>query len=348
MDERRIVQLQSLNVATVSAKTVNGQRGFTIIELLVSIAIIGVLIALLLPAVQASREAARRSQCLNNLRQMGVAFHNYHATYNQFPPVYVAVRNHILDNSLGIKGTKDDPNIHTYGEFLLPYMDQGPLYNQIDFVSPYFAPIDLTSVGLQNYTANNQRVAATPLSAFICPSTPRTSNPFSFTWNIQAVPVNCQYGANDYGPSCGISGQGFLLNLVQPLPPLPVNGVMSNNILNNGIANITDGTSQTALMWEIAGRPDVWSFGRRQPGAQMKGGGWDDVWNAENWFAGSGTDGCAINCTNTTNTGAYSFHTGGVNFLLCDGAARFLSENTSATVFVNLVNYNSGTVIGDF
>ena len=324
------------------------RRGFTIIELLVSITIISVLIALLLPAVQAAREAGRRSQCLNNLRQMGVAFHNYHSTYNQFPPVYVAVRNTILDNSFGVKGSYDDPNIHTYAEFLLPYLDQGPLYNQINFVAPYFSPIDLTSIGLQKYTANNQTVTATPLSIFICPSTPRTSNPFTFTWNIQTAPVTCQYGATDYGPSCGVSRQGSLLGFARPQSVNPANGAMTNNVPSNGIANITDGTTQTALMWEIAGRPDVWNRGQRQSGAQTNGGGWDDVWNAENWFAGSGADGCAINCTNTDNAGVYSFHTGGVNFLLCDGSARFLGENTSSDVFVNLVTYNGGTVVGDF
>lgn len=342
------MRLQSLKSNTFIRKAIGVSRRFSLLELLVSIGIIGLLIALLAPAVQSNRVAARRLQCLNNLRQIGVAFHNYHAMNNQCPPVYVAIRNHVLDNSLGVKGSQDDPNIHTYGEFLLPYLDQLGLYNKIDFVAPYFSPIDLTSVGLQKYTADNQSVASTTVPTFICPSTPRPSTSFSFTWNIQSVPVTGLYGANDYGPSCGISGQGSLLSFVQPPPPLPVNGVMSNNIPHNGIANITDGTSQTALMWETAGRPDLWKFGQRQPESQIQGGGWDDVWNAENWFAGSGANGCAINCTNAPNTGAYSFHTGGVSFLLCDGSARFLSENTSANIFANLVTYDSSRSIGDF
>ena len=111
---------------------------------------------------------------------------------------------------------------------------------------------------------------------------------------------------------------------------------------------IRDGISSTALMWEIAGRPDSWTRGAKLDGAQIQGGGWGDIWNAENWFHGIGTDGCIINCSNGEGAGAYSFHSGGVNFLLCDGSARFLSENVSATVFVSLVSLDGGVDVGDY
>src|SRR6187549_2439077 len=97
------------------------RRGFTLIELLVVIAIIAVLISLLLPAVQQAREAARRTQCKNNLKQMGLALHNYESTYNMFP--LISTTNTALGNV----------NTHGLREFLLPYIDQGPLYNQINF-----------------------------------------------------------------------------------------------------------------------------------------------------------------------------------------------------------------------
>ena len=96
------------------------QRGFTLIELLVVIAIIAVLIALLLPAVQQAREAARRTQCKNNLKQLGLALHNYHDLYNKFPNSYIAV----------INGTPVDNNVSGIGTKLLPYLDQANLYNQ--------------------------------------------------------------------------------------------------------------------------------------------------------------------------------------------------------------------------
>ncbi len=100
-------------------------------------------------------------------------------------------------------------------------------------------------------------------------------------------------------------------------------------------------------MWEIAGRPTVWNSGT-MTNSQTGGGGWTEILNAENWFGGTAPDGCAINCTNRAETGAYSFHPGGINFLLCDGSSRFLSENTSATIFVRLVTYRGGEAVGEY
>ena len=162
------------------------------------------------------------------------------------------------------------------------------------------------------------------------------------------MPVPCRFGATDYGPSNGVVRGTALMNLSLQPSADTADGVLSNNHLNNGLRDITDGASSTALVWEIAGRPTVWNRGKQQPGTQTAGGGWAEILNAENWFGGSGPDGCAINCTNQAETGVYSFHAGGVNFLLCDGATRFLSENTSLAIFVNLVTYKSGTVLGEF
>ncbi|WP_010587005.1 DUF1559 domain-containing protein [Schlesneria paludicola] len=322
--------------------------GFTLIELLVSIAVIAVLIALLLPAVQAARESARRTQCLNNLRQMGLAFHNYHDTNLQLPPVYIAVHFARVPHPIGVAGSYDDINVHTYGEYLLPYIDQGPLYQRIDFTSPYFSPIDLTPIGLPSYAADNKSVVAVPLSVFQCPSTPRTMTSFEWTWNEMGIPIPCRHGASDYGPSNGVQRMRQLTVLSQQPSTKVLDGVLSNNIPSIRLGDVTDGASSTALMWEIAGRPQVWKRGKLQTGAQTGGGGWSDILNAESWFAGSGPEGCAINCSNEAETGAYSFHPGGINLLLCDGSARFMSENTSLGIFVNLVTYNSGTVVGEY
>jgi prepilin-type N-terminal cleavage/methylation domain-containing protein/prepilin-type processing-associated H-X9-DG protein len=318
-------------------------RGFTLIELLVAIGIIGLLVALILPAVQAAREAARRTQCTNNLKQIGVAFHNYHDVMRQFPPAYVAVRNTILPWFLGLNGPYDDANIHTYGEYLLPFLDQQNIYKGIDFTQPYFAPINLAAIGLADYTGNIEAIVAVPLSLFLCPSSPtRNANPFSYTWTNLPMPITYRAGGNDYGPSNGIAKTGGLLSLAPVQGGGVASGVMSNNDPSTRFRDVTDGTSQTALMWEIAARPDI-----------SGGGGWADILNAENWFKGSSPDGttggpCAINCTNQAETGVFSFHPGGVNVLLTDGSVQFLGENTDVGVFVALVTMQGGTYVQPF
>src|SRR5215213_6414670 len=130
------------------------RRGFTLIELLVVIAIIAVLIALLLPAVQAAREAARRSQCVNNLKQLGIAMHNYHDVVGSFPTSF-------WRNTRNVRGSTatDGTNRHSWISMSLPYIEQTPLYNSMNF-----------SLGVgerQNVTA-----AMTPINVLMCPSDP--------------------------------------------------------------------------------------------------------------------------------------------------------------------------------
>jgi prepilin-type processing-associated H-X9-DG protein len=119
------------------------------------------------------------------------------------------------------------------------------------------------------------------------------------------------------------------------------------------ILAITDGTSNTILLGEIAGRPDVYRVGKKVSGT-TEGAGWGDPLNGENWFAGSLFDGsgaqgpCLINCTNLTGRGLYSFHSGGCNLLLCDGSARFVPQGTSGKVIAFMVTRAKGEVIPDF
>lgn len=144
------------------------QIGFTMVELLVVIAIVGILIALLLPAVQSVREAGRRMQCQNNLRQIGIALHNYHSAFRKFPPGGLEVRPEVPDGKQ-----------IAWSAFVLPFLEQTAAYGRVDFNYAFDAP-------------ENQLVAATPIETYLCPSTPR------------ATPLNRGRGATDYG---GIYGE---------------------------------------------------------------------------------------------------------------------------------------------
>src|ERR1700733_10668885 len=135
------------------------RAGFTLIELLVVIAIIATLIALLLPAVQAAREAARRTQCRNNMKQIGLAAHNYHDVNNLFPPAYIYLPGPVLGGLLGLcpkcETCHDSLNTHSWGERLLPYAEAMTVYNQICMNAAASSPVNLSPIGLEVYTAHN-------------------------------------------------------------------------------------------------------------------------------------------------------------------------------------------------
>src|SRR5215813_12840242 len=162
---------------------VRRRRAFTLIELLVVIAIIAVLIALLLPAVQAAREAARRAQCTNNLKQIGLAIHNYHSTVNSLPwgdgPWWIEWSAHTL---------------------LLPYIEQGPIYNAINFIDTQ--PFGLTP--MPNDNPANTTAEYTTIAGFLCPSDQdRLTSPDghnNYMANSGSAP-NCDYGGNAWAPS---------------------------------------------------------------------------------------------------------------------------------------------------
>src|SRR3712207_3603058 len=143
---------------------VQTRRGFTLIELLVVIAIIGVLIALLLPAVQSAREAARRAQCTNNLKQIGIAIHNYHDANNAVPPIGVFNFNNMPGDS--------NPNAQEFPMIprVLPFLEQQPLYNAINWFHTAETPNNANATPATNWP--NTTVAATQLNAILCPSDP--------------------------------------------------------------------------------------------------------------------------------------------------------------------------------
>ncbi len=255
-------------------------RGFTLIELLVVIAIIAILIALLLPAVQQAREAARRTQCKNNLKNLGLAFHNYHDTFNIFPQGYTfAPPDHSTRSALTL---------------ILPYIEQGNLYQSIDASTPMFnGPAGYNAAIL----AQNVAAAATPLNIFMCPSCP--ANPTDdYLYPAGAFPggwptTNCTWrgGRTDYGGTTGVRGAfgNLAYNNNQ-------GGDREGALVMAGIGgstsrmrDFTDGTSNTFLLGERTGGTSL--YYKRQINSALpavlgatNGGSWPDALAFEHWL----------------------------------------------------------------
>ncbi len=331
-------------------------RGFTLVELLVVIAIIGILVSLLLPAVQAAREAARRMQCSNNLKQLALAAHNYHDTFKSFPMGY----------SVTIRQPSSNFNVQNWGTAILPYIEQQPLYDQYN---PNFAACNQSgAIGQANLV-----VIQTILPTFVCPSAP----PAATRVYDGAIPANAVPGLpaltwraapSDYCLATGV--RGAFANLAYAGQPGGAGGERHGSIQphinlifagqvsykNNTFTNIYDGTSNTILLAErTGGGPDF--FAKRKPVsipalAPSNGGGWGDALNGEHWMSGSlytGVTGmppqegpCGINCTNMRGYGFHSLHNNGCQFALCDGSVRFVSQSTAQFVLASLITREKG------
>jgi prepilin-type N-terminal cleavage/methylation domain-containing protein/prepilin-type processing-associated H-X9-DG protein len=305
--------------------------GFTLIELLVVIAIIAILIGLLLPAVQKVREAASRLKCVNNLKQLGLAMHNYHGAQGAFPPAYI---------NKGPYGTSGFNFTHGWAPFLLPYVEQQPLYDLYRWDYPVYAP-------------ENQPVVARHLPIFQCPSAPEQDRYMTIT-AFKAFGTKGACG--DYTITLGVnpvlgslggvapSGdyRGALTNM--PMPAL----MLSPTFSGTRFADITDGTSNTILIAEDAGRPRVWQAGRSGPDEVLEGGPWDH-YKGPIIFQGSTSDGttkpgpCALNCTNDGEV--YAFHTGGANAVFADGSVHFLKVGMDIRIMARLITRAGGEVV---
>jgi len=326
--------------------------GFTLIELLVVIAIIAILIALLLPAVQQAREAARRTQCKNNLKQFGLAMHNYHDVAKLFPPGIMAPAT-LWSNCTIMSNGQTLPNTENrawgWGTLLLPYIEQAPLYNTL---KPDGCRMPDANATFPNGGAL-QPLQRT-LAAYRCPSDGGAeTNLYHQNYSTSNYVISEQVGCanpsavgNPYGP----------------------NG-------NIGINKIVDGTSNTLMMGERALRTEpqgqrysaaiIWGRSNATDAAfKFRGYGinFKPTVAANNGF---GTDnGCIRHMTS-------SMHVGGAHFLMCDGAVRFISENiamdptwynpnscdpgqgrgvtnTAASTYQNLYMINDGQPVGEF
>jgi prepilin-type N-terminal cleavage/methylation domain-containing protein/prepilin-type processing-associated H-X9-DG protein len=312
-------------------------RAFTLIELLVVIAIIAILIGLLLPAVQKVREAAARLKCANNLKQLALACHGYHDDHGKFPPGAVGPLAPTFPQYAMLKH-------HGLGTYLLPHLEQAALARAYRWDASWFDP-------------PNQSVVNVHLSVWQCPSAR------SHRLMDGAIPQIAPPAIDTFAgtAACGdYAGSGTIdLGLVRagvvaaPAGRRDERGHYEGAFTVNGtraIADFADGTTNTLLIAECAGRPQLWQGRREVPGAALSGGPWSG--RGLLWGRGSTPDGtaffgtCAVNCTNDREV--YAFHTGGANAALADGSVRFLKADLNIRVFVAIVTRDGGEIPADF
>ena len=260
-------------------KSRNRLRAFTLIELLVVISIIAVLIALLLPAVQQAREAARRTQCKNNLKQLGLAFHNYESSNKTFPgALYMILQNGSAFAGIGqgLRGQASggDMNVHMWTEMLLPYLDHGNIYNSINFSVPqgWGTPTGGPVLSAGGMAVGTPFPAAQPfslstigISAFVCSSVPRTTGNRAAIYSGGDYPTPIYFGGSalDYVAVAmfgAMQSMGGPTNTGQTM----LDGQTNNGARSGGvrISDVTDGLSNTLLLGEIAYKNQEWWQGK--------------------------------------------------------------------------------------
>jgi len=313
------------------------KKAFTLIELLVVIAIIAILIGLLLPAVQKVREAAAKTQCINNLKQLGISIHGYASSNDSKIPT-----------STRPTGNTTSPRI-SWAVALLPYLEQGNLVKSYDLGSTWCSVANLP-------------ITKQPIKIFQCPvsqdETRLDGDPQTGTWDI--------VGISDYAAIAGVSAIATNINTTGVSIP----GIMEKNKTVKFL-DVKDGLSNTIAITESAGRPRLIQKGVKigaVPTNKVNGGGWcrpaSDIDFISSNAAGTSYPGtCAVNCTNGFNYPTYnmapfgtegtsqpfSFHSGTINNLMGDGSVRSVGASISVQIFAALCTRDNGeTVPNDY
>jgi prepilin-type N-terminal cleavage/methylation domain-containing protein len=324
-----------------------GERAFTLIELVVVSAIIALLIGLLLPAVQTAREAARRIQCQNNLRQVGLAMHGYHDVWHTFPPAYLA------PSALRPNRPVTDFEIGSgwaWGTLILPYLEQRPVYDAANFDFAFGSADSTNPLGILGLNAN-RTVMKTSVSTFLCPSDGGGEGPIDLGYNSTHLSGS---------PGQYIASAGWMDSSEYQIKGT---GVLYPNS-RVAIGDVRDGTTVTLMIGErsrnladAAWSGVLWSYST--PAPLCTKASWPVRSCVAVMFLLMGRTGPssdilsgAIPGGNTPNyrgAGAdcfWSRHPGGCEFLLCDGSVRFIKETVGPQVFQALATRAGGEVIG--
>jgi prepilin-type N-terminal cleavage/methylation domain-containing protein/prepilin-type processing-associated H-X9-DG protein len=336
-------------------KNYRSNKGFTLVELLVVIAIIGILVALLLPAVQAAREAARRMSCSNNLKQLGIGVQNFHDVYGNFP----------------VGQPDDDNDNYAWGAYLLPFIEQQPMHDTLteggaalvyikggSNLNCHGAILGVTSPGSNSDTYNSytrvvgnhgDSAAKTVLDAFICPSDvlPKTDDD--------------GYGKSNYAACLGDDS---------PWTSISPNWDNPSGTTQNGMfrlaqtnyshyvtcfASLRDGSSNTIAIGEVTTSNNVseaitdrtfpiWAGGNNDWGGQWRIGSWARLTGPE-CFINRDTTGTALNSQDWSDFSYGSQHPGGAQFVFGDGSVHFLSETMDTATYADLGNIHDGNPV---